>query len=271
MIPASDSYRDQLLDLAEAVGQLQHGTDGSIDLPTSAYELGKLQRKYHQGLNLLIADNPDNWYCLRRLITIDFFYDGTLANHVNDDNRRIILPAGICSQPIDEVVWAVQSGADSGLIEIVDWSTIVRRNALNQFSGRPQLACVMPCEDQPSSTGANRWEMRLYPKPDRNYYVYALFAFSKHPTLQGDDRHLFGPQHDEMVNAAARWAYVKTDPSDARYDTFKAEYEQALARGIALDAKNAPKKITDYPKIEATLYRVRGLDTFNGTSQPVAV
>lgn len=249
---AGQTMRKQLLELAEAVGVAVQTTTG-IDLPTNAYELDKLKRKYNEGLRLMASAKPSGWYCLRPTVTITLTTDTAAANVLDGDISRYRLPANVGGQPVGEWTWVASSGNLQGSCQSVSWGEVTR--GLNSFvgGGLPEKVAITPLlEHAADGTDRTVFQIRVFPRPNQEYVLSAEFNTSVDAMTELDSCHPFGALHDSAVLAAAKWAWVKDDTTDTRRADWMIDFLGAdgtgdtgglLLKSKQIDDETAPNQI----------------------------
>lgn len=241
---AGQTFEDHLLELAEFAGTL----DADGGLPSNAYELGKLKRKYNHGLKLLAAMNPRGWNVLVRPIELTLSADGSTAILDNEgaaDSSRILLPPGVIGAPLDNIwTWISAEGNETGEADATNYQRVTRLLEDVEVTGAPRYVSVMP-RTSADEEGQEivQFEARVAPRPDRDYRMVATFQLSVVRLVELGQRHPFGERLDTAVLAAAKWALVMDDKEDPRRKDKEADFLAQAALAIAHDAQLAPSNL----------------------------
>lgn len=240
MFQNGQTFGQQLIELAEAMG-VAVPTSTGITLPSDAYELDKLKRKYYQGLQIIALSNPEGWHVLRPIVNVSLTTN-TLAPQVIDGDISLYrLPSHIQGQPYGEWSWTNVAGSLQGTCKSVAWGVVTRLLQQNRGGSLPEMVAIRTMVEQTShGVDKNAMVVRVYPRPQQEITLFAPFNVSVAPLVDLDQRHPFGPLFDPLVISAAKWAWVKDDTTDSRYQAYQAEFNSYLQMAAAKDNDNTP-------------------------------
>lgn len=263
---AGKTFKQHLIELAETFGTVV-ATDEGPALPDNAYELDKLKRKFNEGLSLIALANPEGWFCLRRIEEITIGGDSPEGLLDAEDSSRYRLAPGVSGEPEGDWEWSAPGENRCGDALSTGWNEVSRLLANDDCTGEPQLVSVQPATRSNNEQGAPRvyWTMRVYPRPDMEYLMCAQFTIAVEPLVENEQLHPFGALMDPLVQAAAKWASVMNDSTNARYPLFQEQYESRLAEARLIDRKNAPKRLMERGGIRGGMHSMRRF-TFNGAN-----
>jgi len=234
------TFKQHLIDFASALGHAEQSSTG-LALPTDAVTLDMLKRKYNEGLSLMVADNPNGWYCLRPNVEITITTDTTDPQLVDGDITQYRLPHYVSGDPIFGWNWLRPNGTLNGVCESRDWDTVTRLLNANRGAGLPQCVATRAYVEQtPDGTEQVVYLLRVYPRPNETYTMSGMFSVNVGQLSSDTQRHPFGSIHDMTVLAAAKWAWVRDDSTDARRQNWERDYAIRLALSIDADNRAAP-------------------------------
>jgi len=234
------TFKTHLIDLASSLG-LASQTSSGLGLPSDAVTLDQLRRKYNEGLQLMVADHPIGWNCLRPVVDITLTTDTTAPQVYQGDISQYRLPWYVQGDPLYGWSWIRPSGTLNGVLESRDWGTITRLLNANRGAGIPQvIATRAMVEHNADGTDQVIWIAKVHPRPNETYIVSGLFNVTVQDLVHDSQRHPFGAIHDMAVLSAAKWAWVKDDSTDARRDQWEKDYMIRLGKAIEIDNMAGP-------------------------------
>ena len=262
--------RETLTDLAVVVGVSTLDSAGLPTIPDNAYELNRLKAAYNEGLRLMAMSKAQGWYCLRQIIDITIGTDTHAANVIDGDISRYRLPLGVSGQPFDEWSWVLPSGTLQGVLQSVSWGEVTRLNNVVRGGSLPAKVAMQPMTDHaPDGTDVVVWTIQVHPRPNQTYTLTAHFVVTVPRQNELDSRHPFGSMHDSTVLAAAKWAWVKDDTTEARWQAWQGDFTGLLQQSKEIDDQAAPTRTANLMDGtgESVTYRFLPTSmTINGTT-----
>lgn len=241
------SFEDLIVRVAEATRTASFDApngdtdDNRARIPTDPHRLDRCKRAINDGLRWIVTAR--RWNVLRRWQTITIDSAGTRPNAVDGRADWYWLPDLIAGPPTN-AAWSVQAADGEYVSRAAAVSVDVVTNLAfsGTQTGRPQyIACVAA-----TPTGQNQvgWQVRVWPSPDGEYTLSAEFRVHQPPLVMLDDRHVLGPQFDDLVISTAIWKYKSIDSSEpSERDAYKNESNESLARAMSLDDELAPRSV----------------------------
>jgi hypothetical protein len=238
------TFKQHLILLGEAVGVLAMGSDGDVALPTNLYELNKLKRKFNQGIKKMTLARPQGWNLLRPIVPITISTNTTLPTCLDGDISKWRLPSYCAGRPLTNWNWADVLSNTSGEASVSTIEEVARKLAEPITTGWPRLVAVAPrYEQNADGTDRTSWYLRVWPRPQSDVVLSAMFKAIPSDMTELSERSPFGPVLDPCVTAAAKWAWVEDDSTDERRALWKQDYEEALQKAIDMDDSFDPSDL----------------------------
>ena len=230
------TLRQLIIELADAVSlaTLGTGTDNRATVPTDPNTLDQLTRAINRGYKSFLAANP-RWTFLERPVQITMSATGTGAACIDSDPGRYLLPSFVSGAPKGD--WSfVDDNADRVCIMTTSEHAIRRyRDGSPDTSGTPLYGCVRPLDPPKNgSLRSARRELVVYPDPDNDYLIEAMFRISAHELVEMNDRHIAGAEHDMAVLEQSVWQWRMLESPGLQQPTTE------LAKSILLDRATVP-------------------------------
>lgn len=251
------SFEDLIVRVAEATRTASfdapngNTNDNRAQIPTDPHRLDRCKRAINDGLRWIVTAR--RWNVLRRWQSLSIDSTGDLPYAVEGRSDWYWMPDLIAGPPVN-ASWSVQStdGEYVSTAMAVSVDVVTNLAFSGTQTGRPQYVAVTAAT--PNGQNQFGWQVRVWPEPDGAYTISAEFRVHQPNLVRLDDRHVLGPQFDDLVIAASIWKYKMIDSSEpGERDSYKNEANEALARAMALDDEFAPRSVGTLLRGSATV------------------
>lgn len=217
-------------------------SDNRVQVPTDPYRLDRCKRAVNDAVRWVVSQR--RWNSLFRWIEISIDGTGDLPNAVDGQTDKYWLPEEISGPPLTAWVLVSDSGTYTTYVENVAADTLTALTLANRTTARPRLSTVTAEKPAGDDGRSMQWQVRFWPRPNGAYTAAAQFRIHQPQMVRMDDRHVFGPQFDDLIVQASIWKYKSIDSSEpSEVEMYKASAIEALASAAALDSELTPMSL----------------------------
>ncbi len=231
------TFKQLLVQFAEAARLSSFDASGRASLPSRASDLERCTRAINRGYKLFLRSW--DWSFLEIEHRITFAPDGRGPLNIAGDASRYALPPFVRAMPMS-VLRFVDDWSVRQYICPATRTHVQGRHQMLETTGTPE---VFACSEltAPHPSGAGRWELYVFPRPDQAYTVEGTWRAGQYDMAELHEKHIAGADHDHAILAAALYLWKMDDSDDdAEKNRYERAWEQALAQSQKLDGRNRP-------------------------------
>lgn len=240
------TYKDLLIRVAEAAGIASYinpadAADNTAQVPTDPHNLDLCKRAVNDGLDQFYLSNP-RWSFLKPTVSLSLSSTGVSpASYPGDTTHsRYLLPWYIQGNQRTPWTWSYAT-AKGSVVRSTSMHDVRARHAHSVAAGPPML-CAVDVSDAPVPVGARPlWELRVWPRPDRDYVMESQFDIQPRGLAELGERVVAGARHDQTVIA---FCIAQLARSHGAPDSIRSQLEYwdnhrgvLLAQSLAFDAE----------------------------------
>lgn len=242
------SFEDIIVRVAEAtrtasfVAPNGNTDDNRAQIPTDPYRLDRCKRSVNDAMRWIVSQR--RWNSLYRWEEMVIDGTGELPNAVNGASDRYWLPEEVTGPPLSAWVVVSTDGTYTTYVENMALETLSALALANRQTARPRISSVYPEKPAGDNGNAMQWQVRFWPKPNGSYTVGAQFRINQPSLVRLSDRHVFGPQFDDLVVNASIWKYKAIDSAEPEeVAAYKQMATESLMAAVALDNELTPMSL----------------------------
>lgn len=230
----SKTLGEMMLRVALRLGVQEYDATGRAVLPNDQDRLDICKQSVNDALVRVMKAH--DWTAMRPFLTVSMNPIAD-ADSVDGETWRKRLPAGYQSRPVSD--WTINDQLAVQPVKDTHASEVLRRRAhLGTHTDLPSIAAVRPM-DESETTRGGRWELMVYPDPDRAYTMTAQFRLQPFRLNELDDVHPLGIIHDETIESCAEWlASRRYGEQGPDLQLLEAQYREEMALSIQADTRS---------------------------------
>lgn len=192
--------------------------------------------------------NSRDWTFLYRPVTVTLGADSPQC--IDGDASQYALPEYVIGPPTTAVTFTTTEPAWGGMVEDVDYATVLRYLSANVSSGCPYVCAAVPIDFETTELTLgtrDKWRLIVAPLPNLPYVLKTTFRVRHLPFEADQAVGLWPADHDNLIMAAAILKLVEEGKGGTHIDVATAQnrYNRLYAASVQFDDNCRARAIGD--------------------------